>query len=221
MQNELLFFELSLSTISPEKQSEFLSAPVLADYRHFLEKRFEEAKHLLTPEGEKILNILSKTSYENREAMTEKLIASKEVDSLTFETLADQCSDLDPEKRKRAGEQINIILASLADVAENELNSILEYKKEVDKLRNFTYPEQATYLRDDIDKDVVDAMSSAVTDSYDFSQQFYAFKAKLLGKDQLTYEEKNLKYGSVDKEYTFEEAVALVHETVQGLDPEF
>jgi oligoendopeptidase F len=79
MQNELLFFEHTLSTISPEKQAAFLASPLLSDYHHFLEKRFAEAHHLLTPEGEKILNILSKTSYENRAALTEKLLSQRVV----------------------------------------------------------------------------------------------------------------------------------------------
>jgi oligoendopeptidase F len=140
---------------------------------------------------------------------------------LPFETLIQRCSDLDEEKRTRAAEQINTLLTPLADVAENELNSILEYKKETDTLRNFSYPEEETYLRDDIDKEVVDAMATAVVQSFSFSQQFYTFKAQLLGKSQLTYAEKNIKYGHVDKTYTFDEAVDLVYETVQALDPEF
>ena len=36
LQNEILFFELKLARISPEKQSEFLSDPLLSPYHHFL-----------------------------------------------------------------------------------------------------------------------------------------------------------------------------------------
>ena len=229
MQNEILFFELALSTISSDKQSEFLSSPLLAPYRHFLEKRFEEGKHLLAPESEKILNILSKTSYENRATMTEQLTSKYEgnypegekSETVYFEMLLDRCSDQNSEKRKRASTQINAHLKTLEPLAEHELNSILEFKKEIDKLRNFSYPEASTYLRDDIDKEVVEAMASAVENCYSFSQQFYTLKAKLLGLSHLTYEEKNLKYGSSDAEYSFEKAVEIVDTTLQELDPEF
>jgi oligoendopeptidase F len=78
MHNEMLFFELSLSQISPEKQSEFLSSPMLTEYRHFLERRFQESKHLLTPEAEKVLNILTKTSYYNRDEMRDKMLSKQE-----------------------------------------------------------------------------------------------------------------------------------------------
>ena len=50
LQNEILFFELKLARISPEKQSEFLSDPLLAPYHHFLEKQFASSKYLLSPE---------------------------------------------------------------------------------------------------------------------------------------------------------------------------
>ncbi|MDR0607461.1 MAG: hypothetical protein LBG52_03760 [Candidatus Peribacteria bacterium] len=221
MQNELLFFELSLSSISPEKQSTFLQAPELQPYHHFLEKKFAEAKHLLTPEGEKILNILNKTSYENWTNMVEKLLASHVVDNLSFEQLLQLCSDPDEEKRKRATAGVNKILAPLTPIAENELNSVLEYKKEVDQLRNFSFPEEARCLSDDIDREVIEAMAVAVEASYPISQQFYRLKAKLLGKPHLTYAEKLLKYGNLDKNYSFDQAVALVRETINPLDPEF
>lgn len=125
------------------------------------------------------------------------------------------------EKRTRAAQQVNTILVSLAEVAENEINSILEYKKETDKLRNFSYPEESTYLADDISKEVVDTMVEQVVSSYDISQSFYTLKAKLLGLETLSYEEKNLPYGKVDKEYSFDESVAIVEETLDEVDTEF
>ncbi|MDR0860502.1 MAG: hypothetical protein LBO09_06080 [Candidatus Peribacteria bacterium] len=221
MQNKLLFFELSLSMISPEKQTEFLNTPLLEPYRHFLEKKFAEAKHLLTPEGEKILNILSKTSYENRVSMVEKLLAEREVEGLSFEQLLHLCGDQEEEKRKRAEKQVHEILVELAPIAENELNAVLEYKKEVDQLRSFSSPEASRFFNDDIGSEVVEAMASQVESYYSLSQAFYQLKARLLGKESLTYAEKTLKYGSLDKEYSFEEAVDVVRETINALDPIF
>ena len=229
MQNEILFFEHSLSTISPEKQSEFLASESIFPYHHFLERKFEEAKHLLSPEWEKITNILSKTSYENRATMMEQLTSKYEglywkeekMETVYFETLLDRCSDKEEEKRKRAVGQVNKHLKNLESVAEHEINAILEYKKEMDNLRNFSYPEESTYLRDDVDREVIEAMASAVEGCYNFSQQFYMLKTKLLGLETITYEEKNLKYGSLDKDYSFEEAIEIVDATLQELDQEF
>jgi oligoendopeptidase F len=55
---------------------------LLAPYHHFLEKQFESSKHLLSPEGEKVMNLFSKTSYENWASMTEKFLSKsqKEID---------------------------------------------------------------------------------------------------------------------------------------------
>jgi oligoendopeptidase F len=50
LQNEILFFELKLARILPEKQLEFLSDPLLEPYHHYLERQFNSSKYLLTPE---------------------------------------------------------------------------------------------------------------------------------------------------------------------------
>lgn len=225
MMNEILFFELALSKISSEKQTEFLSSSLLEEYHHFLERKFQESQHLLSAEGEKIVNVLSKTSYENWDAMVEKLLSKIESEyegkMITFEELLTLCSDQNEEKRIRAANEINKAFFSLVEVAENEINAILEYKKEIDKLRKFSYPEEASYLRDDIDKEVVEAMIKEVVDCNDISQQFYCFKAHLLWKKTLTYEEKNLSYGKIEKSYSFAEAVEIVEETIKEIDPEF
>ncbi|MDD3868797.1 MAG: M3 family metallopeptidase [Candidatus Absconditabacteria bacterium] len=229
MQNKKLFFELSLTKIAPEQQTAFLSSPLLIDYKHFLEKLFREAKHVLSDAEEKIINIMSKTSYENRAMMTQKMTSALEgeithegkTEKKSFEELLTLTSDANEELRTQAAQQANLLLRSLRPEAENEINSILEYKKSVDELRNFSYPEEASYLANDIDKEVVEAMSVAVVDSFEFSKGFYTLKAKLFGKNQLTYEEKNLEYGDLEKKYTREEAVQTVKETLKELDPEF
>ena len=78
LQNEILFFELKLARISAEKQSEFLSDSLLEPYHHFLEKQFASSKHLLSQEWEKMMNLFSKTSYENWESMTAKFLSKSQ-----------------------------------------------------------------------------------------------------------------------------------------------
>lgn len=229
MQNEILFFELSLSKISEEKQSEFLSNMLLDPYHHFLEKQFASSKHLLSPEWEKIMNLFSKTSYENRESMTSKFLSQSERDidfpswkkKVTLEELATLSSDKDANIRKQAIKWINEIHLEAKEFAENEMNSILEYKKTIDELRNFSSADEFVSLRDDISLNTINAMIESVKDSYDFSREFYKFKAKLFGVENFSYSEKSLTYGSVDKEYSFEDSVEMVRKILWDLDSEF
>jgi oligoendopeptidase F len=59
IQNELQFFELRLSKIDEKTQKLFLKSKSLVEYRHYLERLFAVAKHLLSEPEEKIMNLKS------------------------------------------------------------------------------------------------------------------------------------------------------------------
>ena len=228
LQNEILFFELKLARIPPEKQSEFLSDPLLAPYRHFLEKQFASSKHLLSQEWEKVMNLFSKTSYENWEHMTSKFLSKsqREIDLpswkklATLEELLTYTCDKNENVRKQAIQAVNEIHLEAKEMAENEINSVLEYKKTTDELRWFSSAEEFITIRDDVSLQTIHAMIDSVKDAYDFSRDFYRFKADLFWVKSLSYSEKTLQYWSLEREYSFEEAVKLCQETLWKRDSE-
>ena len=228
LQNEILFFELKLAEISPEKQLEFLWDSLLEPYHHFLEKQFESSKYLLSQEWEKVMNLFSKTSYENRESMTSKFLSQsqKEIELpswkklATLEELFTYTCDKDESIRKQAIKAINEVHLEAREMAENETNSILEYKKITDELRWFPDAEGFIKLRDDIWVETIHTMIDAVKDAYDISREFYRFKASLFWVKSLSYSEKSLQYWSIEKEYSFDEAVGLCQQTLWKWDSE-
>ena len=228
LQNEIVFFELKLAKISPEKQSEFLSNPLLEPYHHFLEKQFIASKHLLSPEWEKILNLFSKISYENWESMTAKFLSKsqKEIDlpswkkQATLEELFSYTCDKDENIRKQAIKALNEIHLESKYMAENEINSILEYKKTTDELRWFSDAEEFITVRDDISVQTIHTMIDAVKDAYDFSNDFYRFKADLFWAKSFSYSERSLQYGSLEKDYSFDEAINLCQQALWKWDSE-
>ena len=228
LQNELLFFELSLTKISIENQKKFLIDPLLQPYYHFLEKQFASSKYMLSPEWEKIINLFSKTSYENWQSMTEKFLskAQKEITltswkkQMTLEELLTYSYDKDENIRKQAVQAINEIHLEAKEMAENEINSILEYKKISDELRWFSSAEEFLTIRDDISVQTINTMIDSVKDAYDFSREFYKFKADLFWVKSFSYSEKSLHYWSLEKEYSFDEAINLVQQILWKWDLE-
>lgn len=226
LQNEILFFELKLARISPEKQSEFLSNSSLKPYHHFLEKQFASSKYLLSQEWEKVMNLFSKTSYENWESMTSKFLSKsqREIELpswkklFTLEELLTYTCDKNEDVRKQAIQAVNEIHSEAKEMAENEINSILEYKKTVDELRWFSNAEEFITLRDDISLETIHTMIDAVKDAYNFSHDFYRFKADLFWVKSFSYSEKTLQYWSLDKECPFDEAINLCQQTLWKWD---
>lgn len=230
IKNDIQFFELRLGKASADKQLEFLAASELEPYRHFLEVLFAQSKHQLSEPEEKIVNLYSPMATSNWRKMVSALLdkSTREVlDEVgntaekTFEDIMSLLSSPKQEVRDSAAKGLNSILAQYVDIAENELNSILQAQKVNDELRGFERPDKERHLGDDVDTEVVDALIAAVSGRFDIASRYYKLKAKLLGKEQLQYHERNVEIGNADRDISYEEAVDTVGRSLQKLDLEF
>jgi oligoendopeptidase F len=228
--NESRFFHLNLAKVSEERQQDFLNAPELQKYKHYLEGVFEGAKHNLSEKEESILTLLSGPAFGNWERMTDTFVSEQEREVITedggkkllpFNAVMGLLSSKNKDVRDSAFSAINEILQQFAEVAENEMNSILETKKVNDELRGYLRPDSARHLGDDIDTVVVDALVEAVSDRFDIPTRYYELKSKLLGVSKLKYHERTVEYGEIKGDFTYEESVKLVQKVMDELDSEF
>lgn len=223
--NKLQFFPLRLGGVDANKQREFLTAPDLAIYRHWLEQLFAEHKYSLSEAEEKIVTLHSGPAFNNWIRLTENSLA-KEERSVGGEakSVAEIISLMNhPGKKLRdeAATVFNQILSDKLELAEAELNSILEYKKNQDQLRKVGRPDELRLSGDDIEPAIVDAMLKSVEDAYSIAHEYYALKAKLLGVKKLAYHERNLSVGETEKTYDFDQACQLTDKVFRNLDSEF
>lgn len=230
LENAMQFFSIRIAKIDKKLQPKFLKDSGLSSYKHFLEKLFSEADHILTEPEEKILNTLSPLTHENWTKMLSGFLSKEEREVLGedgkktikgFEEISTLMSSKNKKVRDTAAEAFNEILEKHQDVAENELNAVLQDKKIRDDLRKFERPDSARHLSDDIDTEVVDTVIDSVTARFKLAQDYYKLKAKLLGVKKLAYHERNIPYGKLDKKYSYEEARDLVMKVFTNLDNEF
>lgn len=113
-------------------------------------------------------------------------------ETMSFEEVMNVLSSLDESKRDKAAQKLNEVLEKYLPVAEKEINSILDYKHRVDDLRGYDRPDRSAFIRDSIDSKVADTLSEVTKQAFTTSQQYYALKAKLLGKEVLKYHERNI-----------------------------
>ncbi len=230
IRTDIQFFTLSLGKIEEKKRSLFLQHPQLEKYKHFLERIFEWAEYQLADEEEKILSLVSKTSEENWIDMVAGFISKEEREILVSEkkkevkNFSEIASILDnPNKKVRddAARAFNEIVAKHAEVAEAELNSVLEFNKTVDNLRKTPRADFTRHFSDDIESKVVDVLIETVVSRFSVAKRYYALKAKLFGFPKLAYHERNISYGESNKEYSYEESVNLVGNVLGELDKDF
>ncbi len=230
LENSIQFFLLNISKIPKEKQKKFLDSPYLKKYKHFLESCFNEAKYILTDKEEKIFNLKSKTSYSNWVNMLSELLQKQTLEVMDEDEkkkeipYSEVSKYLDSSKksvRDFAAEEFYKVNNRYLEIAEYEINSILENKKISDDYRKIPRVDIPRLLSDDIDTKTVDTLKETVSNSFDISKRFYNLKAKLLKQDSLAYYERNVKIGDLQEEYSYEHSLDIIKKVFGSLDKEF
>ena len=230
MQNQIQFFELRLAKIDPRQQSQFLNYKPLMPYKHFLERLFLQAKHLLTEPEEKIMNLKSPVAHDNWTKMTSGFLSKEErmilnekrrKDKKSFSDILGLMGSRNKRVRNSAANAFNDILASHTDTAEHELNAVLQNKKIDDGLRNYERADTDRHISDDVDTDTVDTLVSSVSSHFDVAMHHYKLKAKLLGVKKLEYHERLVEYGKIEAKYSYKDAVSIIESVYKNLDKDF
>lgn len=223
--NKLIFFALELGKIPKDLQSKFLSTPALEPYRYWLKQLFDNAKYDLSEPEEKILSMLGSITYDRWLQATDNVLNKKTVEHagkmIPLPEAEALVQTLPTAKRRALYRRNRDVYASVADVAESELNAIYTSKKVQDELRGFKTPYEATILGYQNDPKSILAMVDAVSGKASISHRFYDVKRKLLKEDKLTYGDRAAHVGEIKTKVPFEKAVAIVRETFGDLDPRY
>ena len=227
--NDIQFFMLRIARIPSKEQGKFLEHKDLKDYRHLLEKIFNESKYLLSEKEEKILNLKSGPAYMNWVNMTEGIL-SKETRKVldedgkrkvkNFSEILSLTTDKKRKVRDQAAKALSDIFYENSDIAEAEMNSIMADKKINDELRGFARPDSSMHLDDDINSKIADNLVAASVERFDISKRYYRLKAKLFKVKKLQYHERNVEYGDVTKKYSYQQGVNMVFNVFLKTDQE-
>ncbi|HTM83130.1 MAG TPA: M3 family oligoendopeptidase [Asticcacaulis sp.] len=125
--------------------------------------------------------------------------------------------------RKAAAQGLSNALKDNAPVLALALNTLAFEKQVEDRWRKYEDPAASRHLANEVDKDAVDAMAEAVSESYvNLSHRYYKIKAKVLGKEHLDYWDRNAPLTQdVQKLYTWDEAKKIVLDSFAQMGPEF
>ena len=215
LENSIQFFILNISKLPKNKQAIFLNSKYLTKYKHFLQSCFNTAVYLLSDKEERVFNLKSKTSYSNWVDMTSQLLSKQMINvvdekgkrkKVTYNEVSKYINSNNKEVRDFAAENFYKVNSRYLEIAEFEINSILEDKRNSDEYRNIKRVDLPRLLSDDMQSEVIDTLRESVTSHFDISQRYYKLKATLLKQDTLAYYERNVNLGEVDKEYPFEES---------------
>lgn len=222
-----LFLSLELNQLEDWEIENALKVTAKAQkWRPWLRRIRASRPHELTPDLERLmLERMPAVGQWTRlfdETLT-RLRAKVGKESLTLNEALTRLSAPQAPVRKAAAQGLSAALKDNAPVLALALNTLAFEKQVEDRWRKYEDPAASRHLANEVDKDAVDAMAEAVSESYaNLSHRYYKVKAKVLGKKQLDYWDRNAPLTQdVQKLYTWAEAKKIVLDSFAQMGPEF
>ncbi len=203
----------------------FKSCPELESYRRFIEKTVRSKPHTLSDECEKMMSTLDDFLHGNSE--TRSLFANAD---LTFGKIKDENDKLveltdtnyvpflmsrERKVRQAAFRTLYKTYSQFGNTFASLYNNHIKENTTLAKLRKFKDSITASTFRDEVTPVIYNSLIKAVNGGLKPLYDYYELKREILGVDKLhLYDIYAPLVGELDREYTYEEAVAEVIKTV-------
>lgn len=223
--NTMLPITLSIGKIPVSKQNEFLKSSELKDYKYFLERWFESAKHQLTEPEEKIMSLkdgpASSMWSDGLEKAIQKKFVTFEGKKMSIGEASYKMHALPTKKRRALYTDMMKELTSLADYGEGELNAVIINKKITDGLRGYKNAYDRTFFNHEMEEDTVLKFTNLVSKNFKIAHRFYKVKAKMLKLSDFSYVDRVAKVGEIKRQFPFQESAELLCDVLEKIDPYF
>ena len=223
--SDLIFFTNEINSTSDEEFNNLLNCS--GKYSNWLNniRRFKD--HQLDEKSEKIFldkNLTANSSwvrfFEEKINDLKFNIDGKDLNSAGALNLL---SDHNEKIRQNAAESIESVFKSEVKTFTFITNTLSKDKITNDKWRNYASPVDSRNLSNNVENDVVEALSNCVTTNYkNISHRYYEIKSKIFNKSQLDYWDRNAPYpNSPKKTIKWEDAKDIVLRSYANFDESF
>ena len=221
----LLFVELEINRIDDAALAETLKVPALAHYGPWLRVVRTLRPHQLGDEIETTLLELKPVGPGAWVRLFDQTIAALRFEvedrSLTMGEVMNLLSDPDGARRKAAAMAMSGVLGETAATLSLITNTLAKEKQIEDGWRRFADVSSARNLANQVEDGVVEALVTAVRDSYPrLSHRYYALKAKWMGCEALDWWDRNAPLPDTDDRLIgWEDAKGIVHGAYSEFSP--
>ena len=195
---ELIFFELELNKIDDGDLARALQVPALARYKPWIDDLRKEKPYQLDEQLERLFHEKSIPAHSAwgrlfSETMTGlRFDVEGENEPLALEPTLNLLMHADGGRRQAAAGALAKVFADNARLFTLVTNTLAKDKEISDRWRGFKDVADSRHLANRVEREVVEALVSAVRDAYPrTAHRYYAMKARWLGKDKLAYWDRN------------------------------
>jgi oligoendopeptidase F len=199
----LLFFTLELNRIDDNLLEQAMEDPILGHYRPWIEDVRKEKPYQLEDRIEQLFHEKSVSGYSAWNRLFDETMTSLRFDvagqKLALEPTLNLLQDRSDKARKSAAEALAKTFKENVRTFTLITNTLSKDKEISDRWRGFQDIADERHLSNRVERDVVEALVSAVRASYpSLSHRYYALKARWFGKDKLPHWDRNAPLPKVD-----------------------
>lgn len=223
--SDLLFFQLELNRLDELALHAAMAVAPLSHWRPWLEDIRKDKPYELADDLEKLFHEKSVTGRAAWNRLFDETIAALRFDidgtEMTLEPVLSLMQDRDGAARRKAAQALAKTLGANLRTFTLITNTLAKDKEISDRWRGFTDVADARHLSNRVEREVVDALVSAVQTAYPkLSHRYYRLKASWFGVEALDYWDRNAPLPDAAAEiYAWDDARRTVLDAYGGFSP--
>ena len=222
----LLFFTLELNRIDEAHIEHLLADSAIARYAAWIRNVRLFRDYQLSGDLERLLHDKDVSGRGSWVRLFDETSAALRFDiggkQLTSQEALHLLSDKDESVRRGASKEISRVLGNNVPLFALITNTLAKDKEIEDRWRGYPAPSSARHLSNQVEPEVIEALTRAVRDAYpSLSHRYYQLKADWLGKEKLAHWDRNAPLpGDDDQPIVWDRAVDTVLGAYRAFSPE-
>jgi oligoendopeptidase F len=223
---QLLFLSLEINRIDDALLERLMKEPPLDHYEPWLKEVRKEKPYQLSDDLERLFHEKTVTGRAGWSRLFSETMASLRFtidgETLPLEPTLNFMLHPDEAKRRAAAEALTSVFRDKLPLF-TLITNILSKDREIsDRWRGFEDVADARHLANNVERDVVDALVTAVREHYPrISHRYYAMKARWLGKDVLDFWDRNAPiFAEPERRITWDDARDMVLTAYHRFSPD-
>jgi len=188
----LAFIDIELGKLLVKNPS-LAADPVLAEYKHYLERLLRRAPHMLSETEERLVIMKDRNGINAWQMLQGDWLSTRTFDieiegrvkTLPYGEIIGLYQSPDRDLRKRANQIVYENLGKDEIVWASALRSVCEDHVQMCKLRKYPTPMSQSLIANDVDQQTIDSLMRTIEKSVGLYRRYLRLKARLMGLGKL------------------------------------
>ena len=192
VEQTLAFIEIELGKLLAEKSS-LVTDPILAEYKHYLERVLRRMPHMLSETEEQLIIAKDKNGIKAWEMLQSDWLSTRTFDieikgekkTLPYGQIIGFYQSPDRELRKQSNQIVYDGLGKDDIVWASALRAVCEDHMQMCELRKYQTSITQSLIDNDVDQHAIDSLIKTIEKNVSLYRRYLRLKAKLMGLDKL------------------------------------